>query len=232
MPEYFALLPAAGVGARMGVDQPKQYLDIAGRPMLWHAIQAFERHPAIARVYVAIAPEDGYWDAYDWSACAKLRLLRRGGATRAETVLNSLNAMAGEVAPDDWILVHDAARPCVSRALLDRLLAEVSNDRVGGILAQPVADTLKRADAAGRIAQTVPRAAMWGAQTPQMFHHALLLKALAHAGTEVTDEASALEAIGLMPKLVESDLSNLKVTYPRDLEVAAWLLARAEGGTS
>jgi 2-C-methyl-D-erythritol 4-phosphate cytidylyltransferase len=227
MPEYFALLPAAGVGARMGVDMPKQYLDIAGRPMLWHAIQAFERHPAIARVYVAIAPEDGYWDGYAWDACAKLRLLRQGGATRAETVLNSLRAMAGEAASDDWILVHDAARPCVSRALLDRLLAEVSNDPVGGILAQPVADTLKRADAAGRIAQTVPRAAMWGAQTPQMFHHALLLKALEHAGTEVTDEASALEALGLMPKLVASDMSNLKVTYPRDLEVAAWLLARA-----
>lgn len=231
MPEYFALLPAAGVGARMGVEHPKQYLDIAGRPMLWHAIQAFERHPAIARIYVAIAPEDGYWETYDWPGCAKLHLLRRGGATRAETVLNSLRAMAGEVAPDDWILVHDAARPCVSRALLDRLLAEVSNDRVGGILAQPVADTLKRADAVGRIAQTVPRASMWGAQTPQMFHHALLLKALEHAGTEVTDEASALEALGLAPKLVESDLSNLKVTYPRDLEVAAWLLARAEGGT-
>jgi len=227
MPEYFALLPAAGVGARMGVDQPKQYLDIAGRPMLWHAIQAFERHPAIARVYVAIAPGDGYWDGYDWTACGKLRLLRRGGATRAETVLNSLRAIAAEVAPDDWILVHDAARPCVSQALLDRLLAEVSDDPVGGILAQPIADTLKRADAAGRIAQTVPRAAMWGAQTPQMFHHALLLKALEHAGTEVTDEASALEALGLAPKLVESDMSNLKVTYPRDLEVAAWLLTRA-----
>jgi 2-C-methyl-D-erythritol 4-phosphate cytidylyltransferase len=227
MPEYFALLPAAGVGARMGVEQPKQYLDIAGRPMLWHAIQAFERHPTIARVYVAIAPEDGYWDGYDWTGCAKLRLLRRGGATRAETVLNSLRAIAGEVAADDWILVHDAARPCVSQTLLDRLLAEVSDDPVGGILAQPIADTLKRADAAGRIAQTVPRAAMWGAQTPQMFHHALLLKALEHAGTEVTDEASALEAIGLAPKLVESDTGNLKVTYPRDLEVAAWLLARA-----
>jgi 2-C-methyl-D-erythritol 4-phosphate cytidylyltransferase len=222
-----ALLPAAGVGARMGVDLPKQYLDITGRPMIWHAIQAFERHPAITQVYVAIAPEDGYWNGYDWSGCAKLRLLRRGGATRAETVLNSLRAIADEVAPDDWILVHDAARPCLSAALIDRLLAEVLDDPVGGILAQPVADTLKRADTVGRIAQTVPRAAMWGAQTPQMFHHARLLKALEHAGTEVTDEASALEALGLMPKLVESDMSNLKVTYPRDLEVAAWLLARA-----
>jgi 2-C-methyl-D-erythritol 4-phosphate cytidylyltransferase len=231
MPENFALLPAAGVGTRMAVDQPKQYLDIAGRPMIWHTIRAFERHPAIARVYVAIAPEDGYWNGYDWGGFGKLRVLRCGGDTRAATVRNSLQAIAGEVAADDWILVHDAARPCISAALLDRLLAEVIGDAVGGILAQPIADTLKRADTSGRIAQTVARSAMWGAQTPQMFHHALLLRALEHAGTEVTDEASALEALGLAPKLVESDMSNLKVTYPRDLEVAAWLLARAEGTT-
>ncbi len=229
MPENFALLPAAGVGARMGVDRPKQYLDIAGRPMIWHAMRAFERHPAIARVYVAIAPEDGYWDGFDWTGFDKLRLLRQGGETRAATVLNSLRAIASEVCGEDWILVHDAARPCLSAALLDRLLAEVSDDPVGGILAQPVADTLKRADATGRIAETVPRAAMWAAQTPQMFRHASLLRALEHAGTAITDEASALEAMGLAPRLVESDTTNLKVTYPRDLDVAAWLLSSAQG---
>ncbi len=227
MPDNFALLPAAGVGARMGVNLPKQYLDIAGRPMLWHTLRAFERHPAISRVYVAIAPEDGYWDGYDWSDFTKLRVLRCGGETRAATVLNSLRIIAGEVDAGDWMLVHDAARPCISAGLLDRLLHEVLGDPVGGILAQPVADTLKRADGAGRIAETVPRAGMWGAQTPQMFHHALLLKALEQAGTDVTDEASALEALGLYPKLVESDMTNLKVTYPSDLEAAEWLLSRA-----
>jgi 2-C-methyl-D-erythritol 4-phosphate cytidylyltransferase len=229
MPENFALLPAAGVGARMGVDRPKQYLDIAGRPMIWHAMRAFERHPAIARVYVAIAPEDGYWDGFDWTGFDKLRLLRQGGETRAATVLNSLRAIAHEVGGDDWILVHDAARPCLSAALLDRLLAEVFDDPVGGILAQPVADTLKRADATGRIAETVSRAAMWAAQTPQMFRHASLLRALEHAGTAITDEASALEAMGLAPRLVQSDTTNLKVTYPRDLDVAAWLLSSVQG---
>jgi 2-C-methyl-D-erythritol 4-phosphate cytidylyltransferase len=229
MPDNFALLPAAGVGARMGVNRPKQYLDIAGKPMIWHAIRAFERHPAIARVYVAIAPEDGYWDSFDWTGFDKLKLLRQGGETRAATVLNSLRAIAHEVDGNDWIWVHDAARPCISAALLDRLLAEVSDDRVGGILAQPVADTLKRADAKGRIAETVPRAAMWAAQTPQMFRHALLLQSLEHAGTTITDEASALEAMGLAPRLVESDSTNLKVTYPRDLDVAAWLLSGAQG---
>ena len=135
MPEHIALLPAAGVGARMGVDLPKQYLDIAGRPMLWHALQAFERHAAISRIYVAIAPEDGYWDSYDWADIGKLHLLRCGGETRAATVLNTLLAMAPAVAPDDWILVHDAARPCLTVAMLDRLdtpVVLVAGGRHGG----------------------------------------------------------------------------------------------------
>ncbi len=224
MSRNFALLPAAGVGARMGAAHPKQYLDIHGRPMLWHAIRAFERHAAIARIYVVISAQDGWWDSYDWSSFSKLNLLRCGGTTRAESVLNGLRACATEVSGDDWMLVHDAARPCLSQELLDKLLAELVDDPVGGILAAPVADTLKRQTAAGRIAATVPRAGLWGAQTPQMFPHAMLLQALQQVGNEVTDEASAIEAMGRAPKLVESDLTNLKVTYPRDLEVAAWLL--------
>lgn len=227
MTQYFALLPAAGVGARMGAEHPKQYLDIHGRPMLWHAIQAFHSHPAIARVVVVISPQDGWWETYDWSRFERLQLLRRGGATRAESVLNGLQALAGEVAADDWVLVHDAARPCLSRTLLDRLLTQVSGDAVGGILAVPVADTMKRAGQDGRIETTVAREGLWGAQTPQMFPHALLTRALLQAGTAVTDEASAVEALGLSPLLVESDLSNLKVTYPRDLDVATWLLGQA-----
>ncbi len=209
----------------MGVEHPKQYLDIHGRPMLWHTIHAFESHPAIERVYVVISPQDGWWDGYDWSAFAKLVVLRQGGATRAESVLNGLCACAGEVAAEDWMLVHDAARPCISRALLDKLLARLDSDPVGGILAAPVADTLKRQAGDGRIAATVPRAGLWGAQTPQMFRHGMLTQALQAAGNEVTDEASAIESLGLAPQLVESDLTNLKVTYPRDLDIAAWLLA-------
>lgn len=224
MPQHFALLPAAGVGTRIGAAHPKQYLDIQGRPMIWHAIHAFDRHPAIVRVYVVISPEDAWWNDYDWSGFSRLTVLRRGGATRAESVLNGLDAMAGEVKGDDWVLVHDAARPCLSRALLDKLFAEVDGDGVGGILAAPVADTLKREGETGRIRETVSREKLWGAQTPQMFPHGLLTRALRQAGTTVTDEASAVEALGLSPRLVESDLTNLKVTYPRDLEVAAWLL--------
>jgi len=224
MPSHFALLPAAGVGARMGAVHPKQYLDIHGRPMIWHAIRAFDTHPAIARVYVVISPEDGWWDGYDWSGFERLTVLRCGGVTRAVSVLHGLEAMAGDVGAADWVLVHDAARPCLTRALLDKLFAEVDGDGVGGILAAPVADTLKREGEGGRIRETVSREKLWGAQTPQMFPHGLLTRALRQAGTAVTDEASAVEALGLSPRLVESDLSNLKVTYPRDLEVAAWLL--------
>lgn len=223
---HFALLPAAGIGARMGASHPKQYLDILGRPMIWHAIRAFERHPAIARVYVVLSPEDGWWGDYDWSAFSRLTALRCGGASRAESVTNGLREMACEVAAEDWVLVHDAARPCLSRRLLDKLLAEVATDAVGGILAAPVADTLKREGEDLRIRETVPRERLWGAQTPQMFRHGLLLQALERAGSAVTDEASALEHMGLSPRLVESDLTNLKVTWPRDLEVATWLLGR------
>jgi 2-C-methyl-D-erythritol 4-phosphate cytidylyltransferase len=223
---HLALLPAAGVGARMGAGHPKQYLDIHGRPLIWHSIRAFERHPAIHRIYVVISAEDAWWADYDWTAFTKLQLLRCGGATRAESVANGLAAMAEEVDAQDWVLVHDAARPCLSRALLDKLLTELAGDEVGGLLATPIADTLKREGSGRRIQETVAREKLWGAQTPQMFRHALLRHALEQAGSAVTDEASALEHIGLAPRLVESDLTNLKVTWPRDLEVAAWLLGR------
>ncbi len=225
-PRHVALLPAAGVGARMQTDMPKQYLSIHGRPMLWHALQVFERHPRIERLYVVLSPADDWWSAHDWSGLRKLAVLRCGGATRALSVLHGLRAMRDEVAADDWVLVHDAARPCFTAALLDRLLAEVGDDPVGGILAAPVADTLKREGKVRRIAETVPREGLWGAQTPQMFRHGLLLSALERAGSGVTDEASAVEALGYAPRLVESDRSNLKVTFPDDLEVAAWRLSQ------
>ncbi len=225
MPRYFALLPAAGIGARMEADGPKQYLRLAGRTMLWHAIHAFEAVEAVERTYVVLAPDDTYWDRHDWSGLAKLAVLRCGGATRAETVRNGLRAIAGEVNEHDWVLVHDAARPCVSERLLVRLLDDLADDPVGGILAAPVADTLKRECEGGRIAATVSCEKLWGAQTPQMFRHGMLLQALDQAGTEVTDEASAIEALGLSPRLVESDASNLKVTWPGDLAIAEWRLA-------
>lgn len=226
MARYFALLPAAGVGARMGAAHPKQYLELLGRPMLWYAVQALRRHPEIRHTYVVVSPEDAWLETYDWSDCAGVTFLRRGGATRAESVVNGLVAMAGEVEEGDWVLVHDAARPCLTVAHLDRLLAALRDDPVGGILAAPVADTLKRAGEGARIAATVPREGLWGAQTPQMFRYGLLRNALERAGVSVTDEASAVEALGHAPRLVESDRTNLKVTFPDDLALATWLLGR------
>ena len=222
MDEFFALVPAAGSGSRMGGELPKQYLALAGRPMIYHALATLCECADIGTVFVVLAPDDAYWHRYDWSPFgAKLQLLFCGGATRAESVLNGL--MASELEPEDWVLVHDAARPCLSQVQLARLIGELRDDKVGGILAVPVADTLKRADTAQRIAQTENRAGLWQAQTPQMFRTGLLLQALQQAHG-VTDEASAVEALGLHPKLVESESTNFKVTYAQDMRLAELLL--------
>lgn len=209
----------------MGVDKPKQYLGLAGRPLIEHALLTLARHPDISRVYVVLSAGDEWWEIQGISH-EKLTVLRCGGETRAQSVANGLQAMRGEVSAEDWVLVHDAARPCLENAHIDKMLAELGDDPVGGILAIPLADTLKRAGADQRIAETVPREQLWQAQTPQMFRHGLLSAALQAAGNAVTDEASAIERMGFAPKLVEGDIRNLKVTYPRDLELAAMILQK------
>ena len=224
MPRHFAIVPAAGSGSRFGAGKPKQYLGLLGRPLIYHTLAALTACPDIERVWVVLAPDDAEWDRHDWSALGpKLETLRCGGATRADSVGNGLQAAAMVAGDDDWILVHDAARPCISGDMLAALFAELADDPVGGILAVPVADTLKRADAAQRVAATEPRDGLWQAQTPQMFRYGLLRKALEKC-REVTDEAGAVEAMGLQPKLVRCDATNLKVTYPADLALAAMIL--------
>ena len=230
---YYALVPAAGSGSRMhalsGRALPKQYLPLAGQPLIRHALETLCATPAIVRVFVVLAPDDALWPAAAMVGLGpKLRVLRCGGDTRAQSVANGLRAMALELGGeaeigDDWILVHDAARPCLTVAMVENLIAEVGEDDAGGLLAVPVADTLKRADESGRVHQTVPREGLWQAQTPQMFRHRLLLDALDFA-PQVTDEASAIETLGLLPHLVAADASNLKVTYPLDLQLAEWIL--------
>jgi len=218
------LIPAAGQGARLGGETPKQYLELAGRPMLAHATAALLAHPAVDLAFVVLAPDDERWATQDWDEFGdRLAPLWCGGATRRDSVLNGLIAMANVVDPEDWVLVHDAARPCLAREDLARLIDAVREDDVGGILAIPVADTLKRADGAERIAATEPRDGLWLAQTPQMFRHGTLLRAIGGAG-HVTDEASAVEAIGLRPRLVAGSARNLKVTFPGDAAIAVELL--------
>ncbi len=230
MSKLFALIPAAGSGLRMGHELPKQYLSVSNRPMIYHAIRTLYLEHSIASIFVVLAPSDNEWFKYDWSKFSeKLTVLTCGGNTRAESVLNGLSAAKQKklVGEYDWILVHDAARPCLSSDQLKKLIDEVADDEVGGLLAIPVADTLKRSDADHRITHTEPRDNLWQAQTPQMFRFNLLIHALHHAtNINITDDASAVEAIGFHPKLVLSDACNFKVTYPQDLALAELILQK------
>ena len=225
MTEFHALVPAAGFGARMEQQLPKQYLTLAGQPMIAHALGTLCSSPDVTMVFVVLAPEDTLFHGYDWSRFGdKLQTLFCGGAKRSDTVLNGL--IASELEPDDWVLVHDAARPCLKQTHLTKLIADLRDDEVGGILAVPVADTLKRSDENGRIVHTEDRAGLWQAQTPQMFRAGLLTQALQTA-PNVTDEAAAIEALGLHPKLVLGESTNFKVTYPQDLLLAELLLTQS-----
>ncbi|MFT5533500.1 MAG: 2-C-methyl-D-erythritol 4-phosphate cytidylyltransferase [Burkholderiaceae bacterium] len=222
-PRRYALIPAAGVGARMGGSHPKQYLQLGALPMLRHVLDTFARAPMIAHSYLVVGPDDGYIDSLLVDAPHlqdRVTLLRVGGATRQQSVLNGLHALQADA--DDWILVHDAARPGLTVAMIDQLIAAVGDDRVGGLLALPVADTLKRSDGE-RVAQTVSRSGLWAAQTPQMFRFGLLTTALEQA-RDVTDEASAIEALGLQPLLVAGSTLNFKVTRPDDAALATLIL--------
>lgn len=223
-PRYFALVPAAGSGSRFGAERLKQYLPLAGKPLIAHTLRALCAVEEIERVFVVLSADDAEWATHDWSFLGtRVVPLICGDDTRALSVVNGLRAMAGEVAEDDWVLVHDAARPCISPPQIKRLISELEDDEVGGLLAIPLADTLKRADREGRVRETVPRETLWRAQTPQMFRYGVLRNALASA-SEVTDEAGAVEAAGLKPKLVQGDLTNLKVTWPMDLQMAEYVL--------
>lgn len=229
MPRHFAIVPAAGSGARFGAELPKQYLPIAGQPLIFHTLLALCRSPRIDRVLVVLAPDDAHWSTYDWQALGpKLETVYAGGATRADSVLAGLRAAETAAADDDWVLVHDAARPCLSDEMLARLCDELADDPVGGLLAVPVADTLKREDTGGRVDATIAREGLWQAQTPQMFRYGVLTRALADARS-VTDEAGAIEAAGLAPKLVKGDATNLKVTYPADLPLAELIMMARRG---
>jgi 2-C-methyl-D-erythritol 4-phosphate cytidylyltransferase len=228
-PRRFAVVAAAGSGSRFGSVR-KQYARIGGVTLLAHAVAALRTALALDAVFVAIAADDrGYADAgVDATAIA----LRCGGESRARSIANALDAIADRTSGDDWILVHDAARPCVDHDSLQRLVREVGDDAVGGLLALPLADTLKRA-AGGerdgghfRVGRTEARDGLWCAQTPQMFRYAVLRRALDAARMAAyTDEAQAVEALGLSPRLVRGSPANIKVTYASDLELAAAVLA-------
>ena len=230
MQKFFALVPAAGSGARMGAALPKQYLALAGRPLLYHTLKQLCACAEIERVFVVLAAGDRFFAQQDWQPFAdRIEPLYCGGAARAVSVFNGLLAVRDLLAADDWMLVHDAVRPCLPADALQRLIDTLRNDAVGGLLALPVVDTLKRADAAGLVMQTESRESLWQAQTPQMFRYRALLEALrAFDPALATDEASAIEHLGQRPRLVSGDTRNLKVTYPHDLELASLILNSME----
>jgi len=234
MSAFYALIPAAGVGARAGSATPKQYAPINGRAMLLHTVAAFAAVPALAGIHLVISPEDEWLEtlgevttlaasAAPDAFPANCHIHRVGAATRAGSVVNGLGAMKAN--EDDWVLVHDAARPCITPAMIEGLIAALKDDAVGGLLALPVPDTVKRASADARVAETVSREGLWLAQTPQMFRYGVLREALQRF-PDVTDEASAFERMGLKPRLVPGDARNIKVTYPADFALAETYLKK------
>jgi len=227
MPKVFAIVPAAGQGTRMGDAVPKQYLPVAGKPLMFHSIEALASVSRVWCVCVVLSPLDRFWVQHDWSALPdKVEPIFAGGAHRAETVRNAIDHLGDRLGKDDWVLVHDAARPCITTELVDQFLDEVGDDPVGGLLAMPVAETLKSADENLRVAATIPRLHLWRAQTPQMFRRDLLRRGLG-AKPDATDESQAVEAIGYSaPRLVQGENSNIKVTFAEDLFLAEMILKR------
>ncbi|MCE5232644.1 MAG: 2-C-methyl-D-erythritol 4-phosphate cytidylyltransferase [Mizugakiibacter sp.] len=223
----WCVVPAAGRGLRFGGDLPKQYLPLAGRPLLLHTLERLARHPRVAGLMVVLAAQDPWWTGVAALGEKPVRTAV-GGAERADSVLAGLRALPASVRADDFVLVHDAARPCVRYEDIGRLVAE-GIPAGGALLGAPLRDTLKRADEGGRALATEARDARWRAFTPQLFRRGELTAALERAraeGVAVTDEAMAMERAGFRPLLVEGAEDNLKVTTPADLALAEFLLAR------
>ena len=229
-PRLWAVVPAAGLGRRFGAQMPKQYLDLAGRPVIERTLSLFVDHGRIAQVCVVLDPEDRYWASTRYADHPKVTRAD-GGLERCHSVLNALELLTQRSEPEDWVLVHDAARPCLRPEDLDRLIGELEQDPVGGLLAVPVRDTMKRGDASGHVIATVDRAGLWHAYTPQMFRLAALSRALRDAiagGDWVTDEAAAMERLGHRPRLVEGHADNIKITRAEDLPLA-WFFLQQQG---
>lgn len=228
-PPFWVVVPAAGIGSRMRADRPKQYLQVAGKTILEHTLERLLAHPTINGVVVSIADDDHFWPSLGCACDSRIRSAQ-GGSDRATSVLNALLLLSEDGADlDDWVLVHDAARPNLAQTDLDRLLSALRGHAVGGLLAAPVRDTLKRASPEGLVQETVDRTQVWQAFTPQMFRLGALQTALSEAlaaGVSITDESSAMEWAGHAPRLIEGRSDNLKITRPEDLD---WLVSHWAG---
>ncbi len=229
----WALVPAAGIGSRMQADRPKQYLPLANKTVIEYTIERLASHEGIAGVIIALAPNDPWWAEITLPDNISVHLVD-GGSTRADSVLNALNKLTELTRDDPWVLVHDAARPCIRHHDIDTMMSSLCGDTVGGILGIPVNDTVKRVNENQNITDTVSREGLWRASTPQMFRLNALLSALVQAkqqGEIITDEASAMELAGLQPKMIEGHADNIKITLPNDLALAELFLKQQAGET-
>lgn len=225
---YWAVIPAAGSGVRMGSSIPKQYLSLAGRTVIEHVLAVFLAESRITGITVAVAADDPYWQRYLTRPQAKPVRVAHGGEERAHSVLNALMTLRDELADDDWVLVHDAVRPCLHPRDLEKLVQRGNDDAVGAILAVPLADTVKRVDADQHVVETPARGGLWRAFTPQMFRYRLLMEALEEcirSGQVPTDEAAAMERQRHTVRVVEGRSDNIKITRPDDIALAEAILA-------
>ncbi len=222
---FWAVVPAAGVGKRMNADRPKQYLELAGKTVIEHTLLRLLSAEVFTAVAVAISEEDPYWPDLDVSAHKKI-ITAAGGKERADSVLSALKAIRTVASDDDWVLVHDAARPCITKIDIHHLIDSLKTDEIGGILALSSHDTLKSVQGDNIIVGTLDRSHIWRALTPQMFRYGLLKNAIeaAEGNTAITDESSALELQGMQPKIVEGRPDNIKITRPEDLALAQFYM--------
>jgi len=231
--QIWCVIAAAGAGRRMGAERPKQYLELCGRMIIEHTLERLCGHPKLAGVTVAVAQDDPWWESVRLPGVTAPRRCQ-GGGERYQSVLNALTSLSEHGAEaDDWVLVHDAVRPCVRREDVDRLISEGGAHSVGGVLGVPVRDTMKCVDAENNVEETVSRDGLWHALTPQMFRLGALRKALERAqndGVNVTDEAQAMERTGAFPRMVEGHFDNLKITISADLALAELYLHAQEQG--
>ncbi len=224
--KLWAVVPAAGIGTRTGGETPKQYREVNGKKVIEHILERLAMHPRIAGIVVAISSGDSHWKTVTLPDSTAVVAVE-GGAERHHSVLNALHRLSQMIAADDWVLVHDAARPCIRQDDIDNLINSVIDHPVGGILGVPVSDTMKRVNETHQIVETVSRTGLWHAQTPQMFRLAALTAAIEHAmqtHAPITDEAGAMELQGLTPLMVEGHRDNIKITEPDDFMHAALYL--------
>ncbi len=230
VPKYWCVVPAAGIGSRVGADCPKQYLKLGDKTILQHTVERLLAVPQLARIILAVSSDDQHWQAIDILHNDRIEIVI-GGTQRCDSVLNGLHALANKASDSDWVLVHDVARPCITQQLINKLIVEVGQHEVGGILAIQASDTLKQVSG-NHISGTLDRSFIWQAQTPQMFRYQKLLQALTRAlapgalktGEQITDEASALEWAGMTPCVVEGSRDNIKVTLPEDIALATFFI--------